>query len=98
MEGAGFIGKGFTVRNTAAANINVERGPPQAVAMRVTADRAAFDQCVFDGGQDTLYTHTFRQFYRNCTIAGTADRFILGHGAVASFQSCTMVPKSWQTD
>lgn len=59
--------------------------------MRVSADMAAFYQCSFDGYQDTLYTHTFRQFYRETTISGTVD-FMFGNAAVA-FQSCTLVAK-----
>ncbi|KAG0559500.1 hypothetical protein KC19_10G109900 [Ceratodon purpureus] len=85
VEGTGFIGKAFTARNTAGA------AGHQAVAMRVSADMAAFYQCSFDGYQDTLYTHTFRQFYRETTVSGTVD-FIFGNAAVA-FQSCTLVAK-----
>lgn len=91
VEGAGFIGKGFTVRNTAAGHQQV-----QAVATRVSADKAAFYQCAFEGGQDVLHTHTFRQFYRECNITGTVEgRFVLSNkGAIASFQSCSMVAKN----
>lgn len=85
VEGKGFIGKFFTARNTAGAEGH------QAVAMRVSADSAAFYKCTFDSFQDTLYTHTFRQFYRECTVLGTID-FIFGNGAV-SFQFCTLIAK-----
>ncbi|KAG0567377.1 hypothetical protein KC19_7G130700 [Ceratodon purpureus] len=85
IEGAGFIGKAFAARNTAGAEGH------QAVAMRVSADMAAFYLCAFDSWQDTLYTHTFRQYYRECTILGTID-FIFGNGAVA-FQSCAIIAK-----
>lgn len=85
VEGPGFIGKAITVRNTAGAD------GFQAVAMRVSADMAAFYDCVFDGFQDTLYTHTFRQYYRDLTVMGTVD-FIFGNGAVA-FQNCTIIAK-----
>ncbi|KAG0602785.1 hypothetical protein M758_10G040500 [Ceratodon purpureus] len=78
-----FLGRDFTVRNTAGA-IN-----HQAVALKVQGDKSAFWRCGIEGYQDTLYTHSNRQFFRECTISGTID-FIFGNAA-AVFQSCTLL-------
>lgn len=85
VSGEGFIGKSFLVQNTAGA------AGHQAVAFRGSADKIAMYKVTFDSYQDTLYAHSFRQFYRECTIRGTVD-FIFGNGA-ASFQSCYVVAK-----
>lgn len=80
VDGEGFIARGITFRNTAGP----EAG--QAVALRVSADRAAFYSCSFEGYQDTLYVHSGKQFYKKCDIYGTVD-FIFGN-AMAVFQNC----------
>ncbi|XP_043700125.1 probable pectinesterase/pectinesterase inhibitor 20 [Telopea speciosissima] len=82
VVGQGFVAVNLTVRNTAGA-IN-----GQAVAVRNGADMSTFYVCSFEGYQDTLYSHSLRQFYRECDIYGTVD-FIFGNSAVV-FQSCNI--------
>ncbi|KAI4349684.1 hypothetical protein L6164_010244 [Bauhinia variegata] len=81
----GFVAAGITFRNTAGPNKH------QAVAMRSGADMSTFYSCSFEGYQDTLYTHSNRQFYRECDIYGTVD-FIFGNGA-AVLQNCNIYPR-----
>mgnify|MGYP004716362135 FL=1 len=58
------------------------------MAVRNGADLSTFYNCSFEGYQDTLYTHSMRQFYRECDIYGTID-YIFGNAAVV-FQLCNM--------
>ncbi|KAL2954365.1 hypothetical protein AAZX31_19G217400 [Glycine max] len=81
----GFVAINITFRNTAGAIKH------QAVALRSGADLSAFYNCSFEGYQDTLYTHSLRQFYRNCDIYGTVD-FIFGNAAVV-LQDCNIYPR-----
>lgn len=80
-----FVAVNITFRNTAGAVKH------QAVAVRSGADLSAFYGCSFEGYQDTLYTHSLRQFYRECDIYGTVD-FIFGNAAVV-LQNCNLYPR-----
>ncbi|CAN0914122.1 Probable pectinesterase/pectinesterase inhibitor 41 [Linum grandiflorum] len=80
--GQGFVAMNITFRNTAGPSKH------QAVAVRNGADKSTFYTCSFEGYQDTLYTHSQRQFYKNCDIFGTID-YIFGNAAVV-FQNCNI--------
>lgn len=81
------VGNGFIARDIMFENY---AGPikHQAVALRSGSDLSAFYRCNFVAYQDTLYVHSFRQFYTQCDIYGTVD-FIFGNAAVV-FQNCSL--------
>ncbi|EMS47114.1 putative pectinesterase/pectinesterase inhibitor 35 [Triticum urartu] len=83
--GSGFIAKGLTIIN--------EAGPDksQAVALRVGGDLSVVYQCDIEAYQDTLHTHSNRQFYTEDNISGTVD-FIFGNSAVV-IQNCDIRPR-----
>uniref|UniRef100_J3M6B0 Pectinesterase n=1 Tax=Oryza brachyantha TaxID=4533 RepID=J3M6B0_ORYBR len=85
VVGQGFVAMNMTFRNTA--------GPwkHQAVALRSGADLSAFYGCSFEAYQDTLYTHSLRQFYRGCDVYGTVD-YVFGNAAVV-FQGCAFLSR-----
>ncbi|KAE8658016.1 putative pectinesterase 63 [Hibiscus syriacus] len=51
----------------------------QAVAMRISGNKAAFHNCKFIGFQDTLCDDRGMHFFKDCYIEGTVD-FIFGNG------------------
>ena len=68
----------FPLQNTA------EVPPPgamgrQGAAFRIAGDMAAFYNCAFYGGQDTLCDDTGRHYFKNCYIQGSID-FVFGNG------------------
>ncbi|KAK3204662.1 hypothetical protein Dsin_018708 [Dipteronia sinensis] len=80
--GDGFIARDITFVNSAGGDKH------QAVALRVGSDKSVIFRCSILGYQDSLYTHSKRQFYRDTDIYGTVD-FIFGNSAVV-FQNCNI--------
>ncbi|PNT72826.1 probable pectinesterase 53 isoform X2 [Brachypodium distachyon] len=72
-----FLARNITFKNTSPVPKAGASGK-QAVALRVSADNAAFVGCKFLGAQDTLYDHTGRHYYKDCYIEGSID-FIFGN-------------------
>jgi len=85
VSGDGFLARDIAIENNAGPEKH------QAVALRVNADLTAFYRCAIYGYQDTLYVHSFRQFYRECDIYGTID-FIFGNAA-AILQDCNIISR-----
>uniref|UniRef100_A0A0E0L4T1 Pectinesterase n=1 Tax=Oryza punctata TaxID=4537 RepID=A0A0E0L4T1_ORYPU len=80
-----FVAKNITFKNTAPVPRPGALGK-QGVALRISADNAAFLGCNFLGAQDTLYDHLGRHYYRDCYIEGSVD-FIFGN-ALSLYEGC----------
>ncbi|KAG6383223.1 hypothetical protein SASPL_157030 [Salvia splendens] len=83
VVGDGFMATGLTIQNTAGPEAH------QAVAFRSGSDLSVVENCEFLGNQDTLYSHSLRQYYKSCRIQGNVD-FIFGNSA-AFFQDCLIL-------
>ncbi|XP_073311148.1 probable pectinesterase/pectinesterase inhibitor 51 [Primulina huaijiensis] len=83
VVGDGFMVSDLTIKNTAGPDAH------QAVAFRSDSDHSIIQNCEFVGNQDTLYSHSLRQYYKSCRIQGNVD-FIFGNSA-AIFQDCLIL-------
>lgn len=73
-----FIAKGVTFANS-APDPPIGSTNKQAVALRISGDKAAFYNCNFLGHQDTLFDDQGRHYFEGCLIQGSVD-FICGNG------------------
>ncbi|KAL2906776.1 putative pectinesterase 53 [Bienertia sinuspersici] len=80
-----FIAKNITFKNAAPSPASgaIKK---QAVALRISADKAAFVGCKFFGAQDTLYDHRGRHYFKECYIEGFVD-FVFGNG-LSLYEGC----------
>ncbi|KAK7378707.1 hypothetical protein VNO80_04153 [Phaseolus coccineus] len=82
----------FTAYNISFKNTAPPPSPgvvgAQAVALRVTGDKAAFYGCGFYGAQDTLNDDGGRHYFKECLIQGSID-FIFGNGR-SLYEDCTI--------
>uniref|UniRef100_A0A7N0TE03 pectinesterase n=1 Tax=Kalanchoe fedtschenkoi TaxID=63787 RepID=A0A7N0TE03_KALFE len=76
-----FVGRYLSIRNAYGS-----RAHTKAVALRVSADRAAFYGCRIQSYQDTLLDDIGRHYYKYCYIEGAID-FICG-SATSLFEKC----------
>lgn len=75
--------------NVTLSNLTVENraGPVgQALALRADGDRLVFENCIFEGWQDTIFLNRGRHYFHECRIVGSTD-YIFG-GATALFDDC----------
>uniref|UniRef100_A0ACD5UT59 Uncharacterized protein n=1 Tax=Avena sativa TaxID=4498 RepID=A0ACD5UT59_AVESA len=73
-----FTAKNISFKNTSPAPMPGMQGW-QAVAFRISGDKAFFFGCGFYGAQDTLCDDAGRHYFRDCYIEGSID-FIFGNG------------------
>eukprot|EP01018_Ginkgo_biloba_P003743 Gb_32012 [translate_table: standard] len=78
---------GVDDHNTAPSPLPGAEGM-QAVALRVSGDKAVFMNCRMVGCQDTLFDHIGRHYFWNCYIEGSID-FVFGNGR-SLYQGCVL--------
>jgi pectin methylesterase-like acyl-CoA thioesterase len=98
VSGDDFYAENLTIENSFSRKRPLTEQGSQAVALKVTGDRAVFRRVRFLGYQDTLYANgkrcesesgpcePARQYFADCYIEGNVD-FIFGD-ALAYFENC----------
>ncbi|XP_002979836.2 probable pectinesterase 53 [Selaginella moellendorffii] len=87
VEATDFVAKNLSFLNTSPGpGVGVQGA--QAVALRVSSDRAAFYGCGFYGFQDTLFDDQGRHYFKECFIEGSID-FICGSGR-SLYENCEL--------
>ncbi|HXS95152.1 MAG TPA: pectinesterase family protein [Candidatus Limnocylindrales bacterium] len=88
ISGSDFLAENLTFENSFSRNKPLTQEGSQAVAVKVTGDRAVFRRVRFLGFQDTLYANGAgaRQYFEDCYIEGNVD-FIFGN-SLAWFEHC----------
>ena len=79
----------ISANDFSAANLTFQNSygsGSQAVALRSTGERQQFLNCRFVAYQDTLYTHSGSQYFRDCYVQGNTD-YVFG-GATAVLENC----------
>ncbi|CAI7810059.1 unnamed protein product [Closterium sp. NIES-53] len=88
VEASHFTAEGIVFENVAGPQCGGASGQNQAVAVRVTAERAAFHRCRFLGWQDTLYLHRGSAWFRDCRVEGSVDFIFGGPKARGYWKGC----------
>ncbi|KAF3792124.1 Pectinesterase [Nymphaea thermarum] len=87
IESDYFCATGITFENSAPSVLPGAKGK-QAVALRVSGDKAMFFKCKVLGSQDTLFDHMGRHYFHKCEVHGAID-FIFG-SARSLYESCVL--------
>ncbi|GAA0176305.1 hypothetical protein Leryth_014809 [Lithospermum erythrorhizon] len=82
-----FSARNISFKNTAPAPMPGMQGR-QAVAFRISGDKAFFSGCGFYGAQDTLCDDAGRHYFKECYIEGSID-FIFGNGR-SMYKDCEL--------
>jgi pectin methylesterase-like acyl-CoA thioesterase len=82
-----FTARNISFTNTAPAPLPGMQGW-QAVAFRISGDKAFFSGCGFYGAQDTLCDDAGRHYFKECYIEGSID-FIFGNGR-SMYKDCEL--------
>ncbi|KAJ3706721.1 hypothetical protein LUZ61_010426 [Rhynchospora tenuis] len=82
-----FVARNISFKNTAPAPMPGMQGW-QAVAFRISGDKAYFLGCGFYGAQDTLCDDAGRHYFKDCYIEGSID-FIFGNGR-SMYKDCEL--------